>query len=161
VVDARRHINIMKSNITFSMHAIGTIYSPFKKKTETPIQPSRSRAIGKVEVFSEYEMGLKDIGEFSHILLIYVFHHSSGYKLHVKPFLDNQEHGLFTTRYPGRPNQIGISIVKLLEHRKNLLIVEGIDVLDGTPLLDIKPYIPDFDIKANVETGWYRTRSEE
>ena len=142
------------------MHPIGIIHSPFSDKDETPIQPSRSHAIGEVEIYAEFESGLKDIQNFSHIYLLYVFHRSKGFKLHVLPFLDNQEHGVFATRYPKRPNQIGISIVKLLEQKKNLLIIKGVDVLDGTPLLDIKPYIPDFDINTNVDTGWYHTRSE-
>ena len=126
-----------------------------------PIQASRSQAIGQVEVFPEFAEGLKDIEALSHIYLIYFFHVSSGYALQVKPFLDNQEHGVFATRYPYRPNAIGISIVKLLLREENTLTVEGIDTLDETPLLDIKPYIPDFDLRTDVHTGWYETRSEK
>jgi len=145
----------------FIMRPIGVIHSPFTEKDKTPIQASRSQAIGQVEVYPEFTDGLKDIEALSHIYLVYAFHESSGYKLHVKPFLDNQEHGLFATRYPYRPNPIGISIVKLISRKENFLTVEGIDTLDGTPLLDIKPYIPDFDLRTEVRVGWYETRSEK
>jgi tRNA-Thr(GGU) m(6)t(6)A37 methyltransferase TsaA len=143
------------------MLPIGVIHSPFNEKGQTPIQASRSQAIGLVEVHPEFADGLKDIEGFSHIYLLYAFHQSDGYSLQVKPFLDDQEHGLFTTRYPRRPNPLGISIVRLVSRRENALTVEGIDVLDGTPLLDIKPYVPDFDHRANVRVGWYETRSKK
>ena len=102
-----------------------------------------------------------DLEGLSHIILLYVFHQSHGFTLRVKPFLDDQEHGLFATRYPARPNPIGLSIVRLLARQENILEIEGVDVLDGTPLLDIKPYVPDFDIRSDVKTGWYEQRSEE
>ena len=143
------------------MYPIGIIHSPFTEKEKMPIQASRSQAIGQVEVFPEFAEGLNDIEALSHIYLIYFFHASSGYTLQVKPFLDNQEHGVFATRYPYRPNAIGLSIVKLLLREENTLTVEGIDTLDETPLLDIKPYIPDFDLRTDVHTGWYETRSEK
>lgn len=133
---------------------IGIIHTPFKSRSGTPIQPFRSSVTGKVEVFSKYKDGLADTEQFSHLILIYKFHKSRGYRLKVKPFLDNQQRGLFATRYPRRPNQIGISIVKLLKRKSNILFVEGIDVLDGTPLLDIKPYIPDFCPEGQIRTGW-------
>ena len=143
------------------MRPIGIIHAPFTEKSKTPIQAARSQAIGYVEVLPEFSDGLQDIEALSHIYLLYAFHESSGYKLQVKPFLDDQEHGIFATRYPYRPNPIGISIVKLLSRENNILTVEGIDALDGTPLLDIKPYVPDFDLRTNVRTGWYETRSEK
>ena len=145
----------------FIMRPIGVIHSPFTEKDKTPILASRSQAIGLVEIYPEFADGLKDIEALSHIYLLYAFHASSGYELQVKPFLDNQEHGIFATRYPYRPNPIGISIVKLLSRKENSLIVEGIDTLDGTPLLDIKPYVPDFDLRTEVRVGWYETRSEK
>ena len=145
----------------FNMHPIGIIHSPFTVKKETPIQPTRSQAIGSVEVYPEFVEGLKDLDGFSHILILYVFHQSSGFSLRVKPFLDDQERGLFATRYPVRPNPIGISIVELKFIRDNYLTVEGIDVLDGTPLLDIKPYVPDFDVRTETRMGWYETRSKK
>ena len=114
-----------------------------------------------VEIYPEFADGLKDIEALSHIYLLYAFHESSGYELHVKPFLDDQEHGIFATRYPYRPNPIGLSIVRLVSRENNILTVEGIDTLDGTPLLDIKPYVPDFDLRTDVRVGWYETRSEK
>ena len=145
----------------FNMQPIGIIHSPFAEKEETPIQPSRSQAIGSVEVYPEFMDGLKDLDGFSHIIIFYVFHQSSGFSLRIKPFLDDQERGLFATRYPARPNPIGISVVELKFVRDNYLTVEGIDVLDGTPLLDIKPYVPDFDMRMETRTGWYETRSKK
>ena len=143
------------------MQPIGVIHSPFIEKDQTPIQASRSKAIGKVELDPEYLEGLQDLEGFSHIFLLYAFHGSSGFSLRVKPFLDHTERGLFATRYPCRPNPIGISIVRLLFLNENILTVEGVDVLDKTPLLDIKPYVPDFDMRTDVHVGWYETRSEK
>jgi tRNA-Thr(GGU) m(6)t(6)A37 methyltransferase TsaA len=143
----------------FIFKPIGVIHSPFTEKDKTPIQASRSQAIGQVEIYPEFADGLKDIEALSHIYLLYAFHKSQGYQLQVKPFLDNQEHGIFATRYPYRPNPIGLSIVKLVFRKDNMLTVEGIDTLDGTPLLDIKPYVPDFDLRTDVRAGWYETRS--
>ena len=144
-----------------TMQAIGVIHSPFTEKEKTPIQASRSQAIGQVEVFPEFADGLKDVEALSHIHLLYAFHASSGYALQVKPFLDDQEHGIFATRYPYRPNPLGLSTVKLISCKENILTVEGIDTLDGTPLLDIKPYVPDFDLRTDVRAGWYETRSKK
>jgi tRNA (adenine37-N6)-methyltransferase len=145
----------------FIMHPIGVIHSPFTEKEKTPIQASRSQAIGAVEIYPEFADGLKDIEALSHIYLLYVFHESAGYELQVRPFLDDQKHGIFATRYPYRPNPIGLSIVKLLSRENNILTVKGVDMLDGTPLLDIKPYVPDFDLRTDVRTGWYEMRSKE
>jgi tRNA-Thr(GGU) m(6)t(6)A37 methyltransferase TsaA len=145
----------------YNMHPIGIIRTPFTEKGETPIQSSRSQTIGSVEVYPEFEQGLQDIEKFSYLYLLYVFHHSSGYSLKIKPFLDNQEHGLFSTRYPYRPNPIGISVVQLLTIEGTKLKVKGVDVLDQTPLLDIKPYVPEFDVRTVVKTGWFETRSKK
>jgi tRNA-Thr(GGU) m(6)t(6)A37 methyltransferase TsaA len=114
-----------------------------------------------VEIYPEFAEGLQGLEGFSHIIILYIFHQSKGYSLRVKPFLDHQEHGLFATRYPYRPNPIGLSIVRLEGIQANILNVADIDVLDGTPLLDIKPYVPDFDVRENARTGWYETRSEK
>ena len=133
---------------------IGIIHSPFKCKEDTPIQPFKSKAIGKVEIFKKYQEGLKDIGDFSHIILIYKFHKSRGYCLKVKPFLDKKLRGLFATRYPRRPNQIGLTVVKLMKRKANILIVKGIDIIDGAPLIDIKPYVPEFDTRKGARFGW-------
>ncbi len=145
----------------FIMKPIGTIHSQFSEKQETPIQSKRSQASGKVEIFPEFAAGLQDLDGFSHIILLYVFHQSELYNLLVQPFLDNQQRGLFATRYPSRPNPIGISVVRLVACRVNILEIEGVDVLDGTPLLDIKPYVPDFDVFTDVRIGWYAKRSRE
>jgi tRNA-Thr(GGU) m(6)t(6)A37 methyltransferase TsaA len=143
------------------MKPIGLLHSPFTDKQQTPIQPTRSQASGWAEVYPEFAQGLQDIEGFSHIILLYVFHQSDSYSLLVKPFLDDTQHGLFTTRYPRRPNPIGISIVRLLRRRGNLLDLGEVDMLDGTPLLDIKPYVPDFDVRKQARTGWYAHRSKE
>jgi tRNA-Thr(GGU) m(6)t(6)A37 methyltransferase TsaA len=142
----------------FVMSAIGVIHSPFREARGMPIQPRFSQATGQVEVFSEYVDGLQDLDGFSHVILIYALHCSKGYALRVRPFLDDVARGLFATRHPCRPNPIGLSIVRLLSLRDNVLEVEGIDVLDGTPLLDIKPYVPDFDSRADARAGWYDDR---
>jgi len=144
-----------------TLHSIGIIHSPFNEKDQTPIQSSRSQAIGLVELYLEFADGLNGIEDLSHIHLLYIFHESSGYALQVKPFLDDQEHGIFATRYPCRPNPIGLSTVRLVSRRDNFLTIEGVDVLDGTPLLDIKPYVPDFDHRTDVRVGWYETRSKK
>jgi len=141
-----------------TLQTIGVIRSPFTIADETPIQASRSTAPGTLEIDARFANGLDDIEGFSHIILVYIFHRSAGYTLHVKPFLDDREHGLFATRYPYRPNPIGISIVRLTGRHGTTLTVEGLDVLDGTPLLDIKPYVPDFDVRQDVRTGWYEDR---
>ncbi len=144
----------------FIMRPIGVIHSPFTDKERTPIQPSRSQALGRVEVYPEFAPGLEDIEGFSHIILLYVFHQSSGFSLRVKPFLDDQQHGLFATRYPKRPNPIGISVVRLATRQDNILQIEGVDVLDGTPLLDIKPYVSEFDLRAATRSGWLGEQGE-
>ena len=144
----------------YLMRPIGVIHSPFTEKFETPIQPSRSQAIGRVELYPQFTDGLHDIEGFSHLILLYVFHRASKYSLQVTPFLDDQLRGLFSTRYPSRPNPIGISTVRFVSRDSNGFEVEGIDVLDGTPLLDIKPYMPEFDIRENVSAGWYETRKK-
>jgi tRNA-Thr(GGU) m(6)t(6)A37 methyltransferase TsaA len=149
----------MNNNITnILFRPIGIIHSPFTNKSGMPIQASRSQAKGVVEIFPEYAEGLQDIEGLSHIFLLYVFHESLGYSLLVKPFLDDQLHGLFATRYPYRPNPIGLSVVRLIARKGNTLEVEGMDMLDGTPLLDIKPYVPDFDIRTGTRNGWYDSR---
>jgi tRNA (adenine37-N6)-methyltransferase len=151
---------LMSQEMALTLQPIGVIHSPFTEKDRTPIQASRSQAVGTVEVFPEFADGLQDIEGFSYIILLYVFHLSSGYSLVVKPFLDDHMRGLFATRYPARPNPIGLSVVRLLARQGNRLEVEGIDILDGAPLLDIKPYVPDFDVRSATRTGWYETRSK-
>jgi tRNA (adenine37-N6)-methyltransferase len=134
---------------------IGIIHSPFKEPKGTPIQPAAAKGIGgKVEVFSEYAEGLKDVEGFSHIILICHFHLSGKPSLKVKPFMDKQMRGVFATRAPSRPNPIGISIVRLVKIEENILHVQDVDIIDGTPLLDIKPYVGEFDENEVYEIGW-------
>jgi tRNA-Thr(GGU) m(6)t(6)A37 methyltransferase TsaA len=131
------------------------IHSPFQKTEHMPIQPvSESSAAGTVVLFPQYQAGLQDLDGFSHIFLLYHLHRSSGFQLSVVPFLDDEPHGLFATRAPRRPNPIGLSIVRLVEIRENVLHVQNLDVLDGTPLLDIKPYAPGFDAHPGASSGW-------
>jgi tRNA-Thr(GGU) m(6)t(6)A37 methyltransferase TsaA len=134
---------------------IGVVHSPFKEPKGTPIQPPGGKGIdGTVEVFPEYAEGLKDVEGFSHIILIYHFHLSKGLSLKVKPYMENELRGVFATRAPSRPNPIGISVVRLVRIEGNILHVRDVDVVDGTPLLDIKPYVPEFDVREVNKTGW-------
>lgn len=138
---------------------IGIIHSPILEKESSPIQSSRSEVEATLEVFSQYQEGLLGIEEFSHIFIFYEFHRMNPkIELLVKPFLDDQMHGIFATRYPVRVNPLGISVVRLLGRQGNVLSVRGADTLDGTPLLDIKPYIPEFDIFEVDKIGWYQNR---
>jgi len=134
---------------------IGIIHSPFSEPKGTPIQPSAATGVeGTVEVFPEYAGGLKDLDGFSHVILLYHFHLSRQPSLEVKPYMDEQRHGVFATRAPSRPNPIGISVVRLFKIEGNVLHVRNIDIVDKTPLLDIKPYVPDFDVRDVEKTGW-------
>ena len=143
----------------FLMKAIGIIHTPLIEKENTPIQSSRSDISGTIELFPQYLEGLEGIEEFSHIYLLYGFHRSDQeITLRVKPFLDDQYRGLFTTRYPCRPNPIGLSVVRLVRRQANMLSFIGADMLDETPLLDIKPYIPEFDVFSVDKMGWYQNR---
>lgn len=140
---------------TFEIEQIGTIYSPYHTKDECPIQGRVSPGrIGKVEIFTEYEEGLETIEAFSHIILFYIFDKAGEIILSRPTFLDDSSHGVFASRHPCRPNGIGTSIVRLDERRSNILIVRGIDVLNDTPLIDVKPYIPKFDYFENANNGW-------
>jgi len=134
---------------------IGVVHSPFKEPKGTPIQPLGGKGIdGTVEVFPEYAEGLNDVEGFSHIILIYHFHLSKGLSLKVKPYMENELRGVFATRAPSRPNPIGISVVRLRRVEKTILHVRDVDFVDGTPLLDIKPYVPEFDVREVNKTGW-------
>lgn len=136
---------------------IGFIRSPFKELAGMPIQPVGAAGIeGTVEIFPEFAKGLKDINLFSHIYLIYQLHKAAKTELEVVPFIDTESHGIFATRSPLRPSRIGISIVRLLEVEDNILRVSDIDILDGTPLLDIKPYIINFDHRPDASSGWMK-----
>lgn len=139
-----------------SIQAIGRIHTDHKTKDEAPIQGAfHPDAVGTVEIFPEYADGLLDIELFSHLYLFYHFDRAEPGELIRHPFLDDRPHGIFATRHPCRPNGIGITVVRLLERRGNLLSVKGIDVLDGTPLLDVKPYVPRFDCHPEASEGWF------
>jgi tRNA-Thr(GGU) m(6)t(6)A37 methyltransferase TsaA len=134
---------------------IGMIHSPFTEVEGMPIQPSGAAGVkGTVELRADLAPGLKDLEGFSHIMLIYHFHLSIGYSLDVKPFLDDTLRGVFATKAPRRPNPIGLSVVRLTGISGSTLTIEDVDVVDGTPLLDIKPFVPDFDNREAQRTGW-------
>lgn len=134
---------------------IGVIRSPFTTPSGMPIQPGGAEGIrGTVEIDPALGEGLKDLEGFSHLVLIYHFHLSRGYSLEVKPFLDDALHGVFSTRAPRRPNPIGLSVVRLIGREGCTLHVQDLDVVDGTPLLDIKPYVAEFDVRKTTRSGW-------
>jgi tRNA-Thr(GGU) m(6)t(6)A37 methyltransferase TsaA len=136
---------------------IGMIRTPFTKPEGMPIQPTGAAGVrGTVEVFPDFAEGLEDLDGFSHIVLIYHFHRASAPKLTVIPFLDSEKRGVFATRAPSRPNPIGLSVVRLVRVEGTILYVENVDILDGTPLLDIKPHVPDLDAPPADRVGWLK-----
>jgi tRNA (adenine37-N6)-methyltransferase len=138
-----------------SYEAIGVIHSPFHDLAKMPIQPtSESSGPGTVEIYTEFAGGLKDLEGFSHIYLLYHFHQMRRSSLLVIPFLDTEPRGIFATRAPSRPNPIGMSLVRIEDIENNIIHVAHLDVLDGTPLLDIKPYVPEFEGANAVRIGW-------
>ncbi len=145
--------------MNFEITQIGTIYSPYKTKAECPIQGSVvPDGKGRIEIFEEYVEGLETIESFSHLILFYIFDRAGEIILSRPTFLDDTAHGVFASRHPCRPNRIGISIVKLEKRINNILEVSEIDILDHTPLIDIKPYIPRFDYRENANNGWTATK---
>ena len=143
----------MKKGILYK--PVGIIHTPFKEVKAMPIQPIGAKGIqGTIEVEPEYVDGIKDLEGFSHIFLIYHFHLSQGYSMQIKPFMDDDLHGVFATRAPKRPNPIGISVVRLVRAEGVTLHIEDVDMVDGTPLLDIKPYVPEFDALKAERIGW-------
>ncbi len=144
-----------KNREELTYRPIGIIHTGFRDKKETPIQGVFAKdAKGEVEVFPEYAAGLKDIEDFSHIILIYHFHLSDGYSLISKPFLEGEQHGIFSIRHFNRPNPIGLSVVRLESVIGNKLKISEVDIIDGTMLLDIKPFVPQFDHRDNAKSGW-------
>jgi len=138
-----------------SFRPIGIIHSQHQNAEQIPIQPVYTENYpAQIEIFPEFDAGLKDLEGFSHIYLIYHFHRAGTARLQVKPFLQDIERGVFATRSPNRPNAIGLSIVELIRREGNILHIKGADILDGTPLLDIKPYIKRFDRIDNSRDGW-------
>ena len=134
---------------------IGTIHTPFEETAGMPIQSAGGKGVrGTIEILPEFAEGLRDVGGFSHLILIYHFHRVRESRLSVIPFMGTKKRGVFATRAPMRPNPIGFSIVKLLAVEGNKLNIENVDILDNTPLLDIKPYVPEFDHQPQVRIGW-------
>ena len=134
---------------------IGIIHTPFKEPKGTPIQPRKSGgAKGTIEIYDEYVPALDDLDGFSFIYLLFHLHLSKEYKLKVVPYLDDVKRGLFATRAPRRPNPIGLSIVRLLRIEDNIIYIRDVDMIDGTPLLDIKPYVHSFDDRTDIKIGW-------
>jgi len=144
----------MRKRHSLELKPIGIIHSPYKNTGEAPYRGYKSEEISQIEVSQEFEEGLKDIEGFSHVIIIYRFHKSQGYNLLVKTPWDDSLHGLFTTRSPHRPCPLGLTVVELIDREKNILKAKGLDAIDGTPLLDIKPYIPSVDETAIVKPGW-------
>ncbi len=141
---------------------IGVIHSEHTIQEKTPIQPVYARGcIAQAEIYPEFAAGLQDLEGFSHIYLIYHLHQIQGVRLHVKPFLQDVERGVFSTRAPYRPNPVGLSIVELNERRENVLYLDCVDILDGTPIIDIKPYSGRFDCHKETRNGWYDEVEEE
>ena len=146
---------------TIEFKSIGIIHSQFKNLEGMPIQPIGARGIkGEIHLNYEYKEGLEDLEGFSHIILIYYLHLSKGHLLKVKPFLDTEKRGIFATRAPKRPNPIGISVVRLEKIEGSKIYVSDIDVIDGTPLLDLKPYVPHFDKHDDdeIRIGWFKDK---
>ncbi len=134
---------------------IGIVHTPFPEPKGMPIQPAGGAGVkATIEVFPQYRDGLADLDGFSHIIVLYHLHRSEGYKLRVVPFMDTVERGLFATRAPKRPNPIGLSVVQLDKIEDGVLYIQNVDIVDGTPLLDIKPYVPEFDQQLEIRTGW-------
>jgi tRNA-Thr(GGU) m(6)t(6)A37 methyltransferase TsaA len=138
-------------------HPIGIIHTPFKKPAGVPIQSAVVTGIqATITIYPQYREGLADLDGFSHIILLYHFHLSKKYSLKVTPYMDEQLRGIFATRAPARPNSIGLSVVRLLKIEEAVIFIENVDLVDGTPLLDIKPYVPDFDRYEIQRIGWLK-----
>lgn len=141
--------------MTFHFEPIGSIHTPFTQTAGMPIQPVGAGGVrGWLDIDWRYYDALSDLDGFSHVILIYAFHQAGAYQPRVKPFMDTVQRGVLATRAPRRPNPIGLSVVRLLRIDGTTLHVEGVDMLDGTPLLDLKPYIPAFDSHPDATTGW-------
>ncbi len=140
--------------MVLEVHPIGIIRTPFKSSEGVPIQSYRSHVMGHAEIQEKYVEGLISLEGFSHIILLYWFHNASPPKMKVMPYLDTKEHGLFATRAPSRPNPIGLSIVEFQGIKGNIINFRGADMLDESPLIDIKPFVPEFDNRSEASSGW-------
>jgi len=145
-----------------NIEIIGTVHSPFRNAQGTPIQPTAAKdAKGTIEIKEQFAEGLSDLDGFSHIVVLFGFHLSKGYKLKVKPFLDENLRGIFSTRAPRRPSQIGLSIVILEKVQGSTLHISGVDMIDGTPVFDIKPYLPMLNPDGDIKIGWLENVSQQ
>ncbi len=138
--------------MSVDLKIIGVVHSPYKTTADAPFQGNDK--ISKIEISKEYEGGLKDIEGFTHLHVFYWLHKSKGFSLIVTTPWDTMSHGLFTTRSPHRPNPIGHAVVELVEQKDNILSVRGLDAIEGTPVMDIKPYIKKLDVKTDAISGW-------
>lgn len=140
------------NNIQIDLKIIGIIHSPFKTLDQAPRQGLET--LSEIEIYKEYQEGMKDIEDFTHLHIFYWLHKSKGFKLIVKTSWDNRPHGVFTTRSPYHPNPLAYSVVELVERKNNILKIKGLEAIEGTPVIDIKPYIKKIDQKKNVISGW-------
>jgi len=141
--------------ITFQ--PIGFLFTPFKENKDVPRQPKFAKGVpGKLVIQPEFVPGLKDLEGFSHVYLIFHFNRSEGYQLTLTPFNETEKHGVFATRAPYRPNPLGLSIVRLVSIENDTLYLENVDILDGTPILDIKPYIHEMENQDETKSGWFQ-----
>jgi tRNA-Thr(GGU) m(6)t(6)A37 methyltransferase TsaA len=155
-------MSIKESVTSIAMPVIGTIHSPFTDLKNMPIQPPGAQGVsGKLIIKDEYAEGLKDLDGFSHIYIFYHFHKTTKTKLEVIPFMDKVPRGVFSTRTPMRPSRLGMSVIEVVSVDGNCVNVKGIDVLDGTPLIDIKPYILKFDYRADATSGWMQGSTDD
>jgi tRNA-Thr(GGU) m(6)t(6)A37 methyltransferase TsaA len=138
-----------------SLTPIGIVHSPFAGPEGMPIQAAFSDAVGRLEIYAEYVDGLRDIEGFDFVILLYQFHMTNKESLRVTPFLDDEPRGVFATRAPTRPNRIGMSVVRLLSVAGNMLDIGNVDIVSGTPVIDIKPYVPSFDSRTGCRVGWF------
>src|SRR5215831_11772137 len=154
----RRNLSLMD---TITYQPIGVAHTPFTTLDGMPLQTVAAYGIrGSVELDPALSDGLRDLNAFSHLILLTHLHQMSGYALEVTPYLDDQSHGIFATRSPRRPNPIGLSIVRLIAIQDATLLIEDVDLLDGTPVLDLKPYVPTFDARETERIGWFAGRIE-
>ncbi len=140
---------------------VGIIHTPFKTVENMPIQPSAAKDIGgTIEIFPEYTEGLADLEGFSHIYIIFHLHKVNSFRLKVIPFLDTVEHGVFATRSPARPNPLGLSVAEIVSVKNNIIEIRGVDMLDGSPVLDIKPFVPEFENYTGIRRGWFEGKTK-
>ncbi len=149
----------MANSDAIAYHAIGHIRSPWRTPAGAPIQPAAAEDVrGSLEIEPDYALGLRDLEGFSHVIVLWHMHLVRGHDLTVVPFLDTEQHGIFATRSPRRPNPIAVSVYRLLEIDGTTIAISGVDAIDGTPIIDIKPYVPRFDAPAAERIGWFAGR---